>query len=1191
LINFEPTYDEDYFLSNPNYEYKDFKPKIIDYFNKFRLTYKRIIENQEKLQLVNQSFHEINDVLTKRSKVRVRDKLEYIIQHDKKRYNHYYYDIFKYLFKLTPIEFIQACRNQPGSFITAKNLDNPEIPRLYAICIMLYLCLYEEKKDKLLIFVEDKIYKFMTQLTQMTDCIHFYNKQTNSKTFIKETFTDFKCINFVTKECPDLSLPIKTIFNMYIIPCSERVILTQCRYYIDSFSFEPYDPQTTFSKFKCLFTYAGFMLFANKTDFNFNPMCMSYCFNDMITHEIPIGLSQFVYHAVDDSYDYILYTPNKLDQFTVTFSYLYGDEYFYKIPITRLTKLLIQTMTYAKEAHYSDIYSFVISQVQSAINSNEDVAVPIDVQRVVIEYLFQKHINFSRNFSLPKSSNYNPKFVTTRGICYNSAVEKESDVVLDIKHLYEIKLPEIKQVYYYNLKSIIGILLMLSNLEDRNKVYFKNFSTIFGVNNIIAAPFVSFKQCQRDVIYVINLNKIPYEHLLDMAIDYIDSITLSENRSFKIVIDQLKSYSLWWSQSPYKNKKFKSWRIFHNYHDIIYHYYSDIEEDEYTIKSSYNPPRLFALLKNLCKIHTLHNFKVQDIECTCRTYHHSLRTILPLPRTSAINTIIYNNCNRNLYASFKRQCKKVPFPDWNVINEFKIFVKDKIDKIFSRIPDKVLDYSYAQWFNKEPIGKQKVLSAVIERTSFMERTKEYDEEGNQSKYYIKRIPINLDRFIQSGAKCFKVEHELFCKAEKQEPGGKNRAIAAISQHVKYIMGPICWLLEHIFTDYTKYYSGGKNADDYSKYYTKRKGEMVIEGDGSGFDQTQFFELKYVDRYIYRKLAQRLNLYHIYDRKELFLNIASTPIKTLRAIQVNRITKKRYDVLKADIIGTVFSGSSDTTLMNTNRMAFYNWFTLSKVLDKYKGDNFVGLHKGDDFVEFPGIILDQQKIKDTYEKKYWCLKSENEKNPNIIRGLGQIIKVLDIKPIDESKFCSGFVAKNKRNIFYYMRDLQRMARFAFWSRKACSYKASVLKQYLLDQAVAIEASGLKNVLMFRSFYKCYMNEYNRIKDEPERVGTGLSKMHIPDDGHSYYFINDIDTDKYIYRYDIDYYYSRLKNDRSSIVELTDDEMYEALYKQFHWNPKDINEFCYYLENVSYDDTLRDNKYEVIPDGEVDLELIE
>lgn len=65
---------------------------------------------------------------------------------------------------------------------------------------------------------------------------------------------------------------------------------------------------------------------------------------------------------------------------------------------------------------------------------------------------------------------------------------------------------------------------------------------------------------------------------------------------------------------------------------------------------------------------------------------------------------------------------------------------------------------------------------------------------------------------------------------------------------------------------------------------------------------------------------------------------------------NGNNRKAINLGTALIYGTVFSGASDTTLMNTVRMACYNHYTLTRNNLKFEED-YKLYAKGDDFMVF------------------------------------------------------------------------------------------------------------------------------------------------------------------------------------------------------------------------------------------------
>lgn len=457
--------------------------------------------------------------------------------------------------------------------------------------------------------------------------------------------------------------------------------------------------------------------------------------------------------------------------------------------------------------------------------------------------------------------------------------------------------------------------------------------------------------------------------------------------------------------------------------------------------------------------HVLETTPISEIECTCKGEEtHALLKILP----TADNTeqvICYNSCARTLYAAFKRQLKRVPEPDPEIVTEFQAFCEDYFNK-YVEPHLRNFDYSYSQWLNEMPRHKQEAI---------LKADPEYDGS--------------------------KVAFGLFCKREKQAFGGKNRAIANISQEVKRIMGPVCWALEDLADKYFPGYCGKKSWSKLEEYLNEAYSQgytVALQGDGSGFDLSQHVACKYIDYRIYNYLADHGKIHHVDG--ELFRRVATASERVLEAKYNSEKSLRPF--AKAKIKGTVFSGSSDTTLMNTLRMALYNMFTLSKMGLKYKRD-YKLLAKGDDF-----MVLTRRTDIDynTNYYKYWCTKDQGEKTGFKPYGIGQILKFLIIGDFSTIDFCSTTVIPYAGGTRFKMaRKLERMTPLAHYSRAALQMSQGELKQYLLDQATAIRCC-MPGMPFYRDYADAYEFWAETIQAVPTRASAGRDRLIFPDDGH-------------------------------------------------------------------------------------------
>lgn len=466
---------------------------------------------------------------------------------------------------------------------------------------------------------------------------------------------------------------------------------------------------------------------------------------------------------------------------------------------------------------------------------------------------------------------------------------------------------------------------------------------------------------------------------------------------------------------------------------------------------------------------------IKDIPCTCKADEEiSLVRILPCGANTE-KVICYNSCQRTLFAAFKRQMMRVFKPSATQANrndngEFQEFVKDYFHKYVEPVLS-TFDYSYSQWYNKMPAAKQQAMDqakAQIEKKGYPEV----------------------------------VEYGLFCKREKQQAGGKNRAIANIDPQIKYIMGPVCWALEDLADKFFPGYCGKKSWEDLEDYLCANKAagyDYVLQGDGSAFDTCQHYELKLIDRLIYNYLADHGKIWHVDSQAFKLLSTAE-----LRELNAKTFEDKKFSSFaSATIRGTVFSGASDTTLMNTIRMALYNMYTFYRKGLEYNVD-YKLLAKGDDFMVFTRTPdLNGESYEDVYNE-IWMPKPKHTKTCfSDVEGsnrLGMILKFLNVGGYHTIDFCSvTCIPYDDQTKFKLARKPNRMTPLAHYSRNALKMSQGQYKQYLLDQAMAIDLA-MPDMPFYREYAEAYRYHANLIQAEPTRLQSGKAKKQLQDDGH-------------------------------------------------------------------------------------------
>lgn len=445
----------------------------------------------------------------------------------------------------------------------------------------------------------------------------------------------------------------------------------------------------------------------------------------------------------------------------------------------------------------------------------------------------------------------------------------------------------------------------------------------------------------------------------------------------------------------------------------------------------------------------------KDITCTCNGKEKYLQ--LFSSTESSPDSILYNDCKRTIFAAAKRQMKSAPVPNKYVLEDFINWSKQTIDILIGDDLNS-FGYSYNQWFNHLTKPKQ----------DRMLKIKEFIHGTDQLQPHY----IDLEHLDPS-----MLHYEAICKVEVQSIDGKPRMVCAIPDLVKYVMGPVCWKLEEIFSQKIPTYCGGQNLtqmQDKINHYIDEGFCIVAEGDGSAFDNTQDVMLKALDRYIYQKILSKVH--HV--PQDLFEYVSQAMYKTMDVVL--KVGNKKKTLLTYSILGTVFSGDCDTTLMNTLRMGFYNWYTNHKmglVLNR----DFICFSKGDDFTVMYKRHVNLDEVEQNYQR-YWLGKSENDYDDRI-HGLGQILKFIEFGPPNSIKFCSlraWYIDLSSQHIFL-TRDPSKFLTLAKYSRKALHMTAEQLSEYYYDQAIAL-LSSYKGIQYFEDMARMYLTYSHNIRTE-------------------------------------------------------------------------------------------------------------
>ena len=565
------------------------------------------------------------------------------------------------------------------------------------------------------------------------------------------------------------------------------------------------------------------------------------------------------------------------------------------------------------------------------------------------------------------------------------------------------------------------------------------------------------------------------------------------------------------------------------------------------------------------------NLCLKDIPCTCKgELQNAAKKILP----TADNThkiVVFNNCARTLKAAARRQMREQPLFCPYMMNganktqlqtqrnmmTFEEFVDNIFEKEIIPILDK-FGYNVNEWMNHLTAKKQKEVLGY--------------HNGDTIKPE------------------WMTEYSMFCKREKQiqdtqDKMPKNRAIACPHNAKKYVCGPIIWALETLFAKDFKGYCGGKNWDELENLFTQYYHEgftHTFQGDGSAFDSTQTFNLKYVDRLIYNYLIKQNKIKHV--DVELFEKAMNAIYKTieLKIMSSSKVTR----LGKIGLNGTVFSGDPDTTFGNTLRMSLYIRYTM--YLAGYHEDHFRLVCKGDDFVVFASYLIKDvpwenykgfgsTKYKIDKNDPHYAIKTafyqvwhpaDDKTQLEEHKGLGMVLKFLKVGNYEDIDFCSTHVIHMNKNTgkdtFKIVRQVNRMSPLNHWCCKALGYSKHQMKQYYIDLALSMR-SWANDMPLFKDYIYALEEHAKMIKPEGKDKTPKVESRMLFDVNPLIYgpLRGYTNTEKYD-KYDNDFVYMYL--DRVSKRKPTDDEVYEFLLEKYNISKLDINKFGKHLSNT-------------------------
>lgn len=455
------------------------------------------------------------------------------------------------------------------------------------------------------------------------------------------------------------------------------------------------------------------------------------------------------------------------------------------------------------------------------------------------------------------------------------------------------------------------------------------------------------------------------------------------------------------------------------------------------------------------------------LELKCDKCNPGLKKIIPTIQ-QANPVLIYHDCIANNYSSMRRDCIGLPVPERDMLTRFEQFS----ERIFEREIKPLLqnfEYSVSAYYNHLD-HKQQRRWDTVDKTQLHRRI-----YGN------------------------------FCKLEKQEitsqiKNPKNRNIASPNEEYKYVMGPIVYRLEQIMKKKQKGYASGRSWTQREHLLNQRANKMLsklIQGDGSGFDRTQYASLKQTcEMRIYRYLADAGYVYHVDEATFLLQALCQKVTFNVRQMEksgkyteirkLGRVVKK----------GTVQSGNCDTTFGNTYRMVMYIRFIAEELLELSPEEYDLDC-AGDDFALFLSPYKTDESITRAFYQAFRPLiKGETDA---VKHGIGQVLKYLKIGGIESCDFCSTETFwSEKQQSYKIIRKIDRFFTLTPYSRKCLQFSYKDQLHYLQSLYIS-NAEWIGNLPLLSAYNKLIgtYSAYASHKYNPDiKSKKGLQKKHVP-----------------------------------------------------------------------------------------------
>lgn len=383
-------------------------------------------------------------------------------------------------------------------------------------------------------------------------------------------------------------------------------------------------------------------------------------------------------------------------------------------------------------------------------------------------------------------------------------------------------------------------------------------------------------------------------------------------------------------------------------------------------------------------------------DCNCGTTEVKKKTMqqtdsrIPNDKTP----IIYHACWWNNISALIRNAWQMPRATVSELEKFGSWFNRIIQK---EIKPMLIDFEYSpiSWFNHLNLKKQ-----------------------NEVRQYYMDTDDGPQKYITSADYNEMITYTNFVKSEKQIGlDAKTRCICSPCAAYKYLAGPVTYALEQVFKKNFKGYQvplTWKEQEAALNDFEDRGLTTTIQLDGKGFDLTQSWDIKnIVDLQIYGLIKDKVT--HV--DSDLFINTITPEWRIVKPSCIIDGKVKTFGSVK--IRGKTFSGSCDTTLMNTIRMSCY----IRYAVENYVDCDYEVWVKGDDTVIFVND-LNANKILKAIEKVF-CTEEQWKENYNIEHGLGQIAKFVKVGKIVDFDFCSTMAIKTHQHGYKIIRKLENI----------------------------------------------------------------------------------------------------------------------------------------------------------------------